>query len=265
MSEIGSGSGSSYPGTLDANSSPEVNAPNPGKTKARKEVVEDLSACIIAIETTLGVNPQGSKSTVVARIDQEHNADGSHKDSYVITVSGSPQTVTGHKVFASGIDVGIWGIIGSDTNHRAGRTAVGASGAMWFMDDVRVSGSIHIARNPVADLEVAPKQYVDTSHIDYGTQTSETINATTDSSAAVAYTTNSDTKGIIIHVAGATNGNCSMIAVWRNSAGRDSYFTTGKGTLPTEPTPTAPNRIAIRFRNNHSSSQLVMATYTEVS
>lgn len=162
MSEIGSGSGSSYPGTLDTNATIEVDAPNAGKTKAKAAIVNDLAACILSIETELGVDPAGSKATVVARLDQEHNADGSHKDSYVVTVSGSPQTVTGHKVFASGIDVGIWGIIGSDTNHRAGRTAVGTSGAMWFQDDVRTSGSIHIARNPVLDLEVAPKQYVDT-------------------------------------------------------------------------------------------------------
>jgi len=147
LSEIGAGSGSSYPGGLDANASVEVNAPNPGKTKARKEVVEDLSACIINIETTLGVDPQGSKATVVARLDQEHNADGSHKDTLVVTVSGHNQSISGRKIFASGISLGVDGLFGTATGHIAGKTVVGASGAMWIQDDVRISGSLFINGN----------------------------------------------------------------------------------------------------------------------
>ena len=147
MSEIGAGSGSSYPGGLDANASVEVNAPNPGKTKARKEVVEDLSACIINIETTLGVDPQGSKATVVARLDQEHNADGSHKDTLVVTVSGHNQSISGRKIFASGISLGVDGLYGTATGHTTGKTVVGASGAMWFQDDVRISGSLFVNGN----------------------------------------------------------------------------------------------------------------------
>ena len=161
MSEIGSGSGSSYPGTLDANVTIEVDAPNAGKTKAKAAIVNDLAADIIAIETTLGVNPQGSKTTVVARIDQEHNADGSHKDSLVVTVSGHNQNITGRKVFAAGISLDVDGLFGTATGHTVGKTVVGASGAMWFQDDVRTSGSIHLARNPVVGLEAASKQYVD--------------------------------------------------------------------------------------------------------
>ena len=92
MSEIGSGSGSSYPGTLDTNSNVEVDAPNAGKTKAKAAIVNDLAACILAIEAELGTDPAGSKATVVARLDQEHNADGSHNDSYIVTVSGNNQT-----------------------------------------------------------------------------------------------------------------------------------------------------------------------------
>lgn len=161
MSEIGSGSGSSYPGALDTNATVETNAPNPGKTKAKAEIVNDLAACILAIETELGVDPAGSKATVVARLDQEHNADGSHKDTLIVTVSGHNQNITGRKVFASGISLGVDGLYGTSTGHGAGKTTVGASGAMWFQDDVRTSGSIHLARNPVAGLEAAPKQYVD--------------------------------------------------------------------------------------------------------
>lgn len=134
MSEIGSGSGSSYPGILDTNATIEVDAPNAGKTKAKAAIVNDLAACILAIETELGVDPAGSKATVVARLDQEHNADGSHKDSYVVTVSGSPQTVTGHKVFASGIDVGIWGIKGSATVAESGYVRPSGDGSLIFGD-----------------------------------------------------------------------------------------------------------------------------------
>jgi len=147
LSEIGAGSGSSYPGGLDANASVEVNAPNPGKTKARKEVVEDLSACIINIETTLGVDPQGSKATVVARLDTEHNADGSHKDTLIVTVSGHNQSISGRKIFASGISLGVDGLFGTATGHTAGKTVVGASGAMWIQDDVRISGSLYLQGN----------------------------------------------------------------------------------------------------------------------
>lgn len=161
MGEIGSGSGSSYSGTLDTNVTIEVDAPNAGKTKAKAAIVNDLAADIIAVETTLGVNPQGSKATVVARLDQEHNADGSHKDTMIVTVSGHNQNITGRKVFASGISLGVDGLYGTATNHVTGMTVVGASGAMWFQDDVRTSGSFHLARNPVANLEAAPKQYVD--------------------------------------------------------------------------------------------------------
>src|SRR3989304_1784006 len=161
MGEIGSDSGSLYPGGLDTNASPEIDAPNPGKTKARKAVVEDLSACIIAIETTLGVDPQGTKATVVARLNAEHNADGSHKDTLIVTVSGHNQSISGRKIFASGISLGVDGLFGTATGHTIGKTVVGASGAMWFQDDIRTSGSIHLIRNPVTALEAAPKKYVD--------------------------------------------------------------------------------------------------------
>ena len=265
MSEIGTGSGSSYPGSLDTNAAIEVNSPNPGKTKAKAEIINDLSQAILNIETELGVDPAGTKATVVARLDQEHNADGSHKDTLIVTVSGHNQSISGRKIFASGISLGVDGLFGTATGHTTGKTVVGASGAMWFQDDVRTSGSIHLARNPVASLEAAPKQYVDTSHINIGTLTIETINATTDSSGAIEYTTSSSTIAIVLGVTGSINSNCSMIAVWCNSGGRYSYLSTGKGTMPTEPTPSAPNKIAIRFRNNHSATQAVRALYTELS
>ena len=58
MGEIGSGNGSSYPTTLDTDTTQEVNTPNSGKTKARAEVPNDLGAAVVAIETELGTDPQ---------------------------------------------------------------------------------------------------------------------------------------------------------------------------------------------------------------
>lgn len=78
MAEIGDGLGTSYPGALDTNSTPEVNSPNVGKTKARKEVVQDLAFAVVAVEATLGTNPQGGAASVGARIAKGHNPDGTH-------------------------------------------------------------------------------------------------------------------------------------------------------------------------------------------
>lgn len=165
MGEIGSDQGSSYPGALDTNASHEIDAPNPGKTKARKAVVEDLAACIIAIETELGIDPAGSKATVVARLDQEHNADGSHKDTLIVTVSGNNQTVSGRKVFTSGISLAVEGLYGTATGYTPGRSTVGASGAMWIVDDIKTSGSFYATRNPVNNFELVVKQYVDSNFL----------------------------------------------------------------------------------------------------
>lgn len=69
MGELGSGTGSSYPTTLDTNATVEVNSPNPGKTKARAEVPNDHASALIKIETELGTLPKGSKADVKTRLD----------------------------------------------------------------------------------------------------------------------------------------------------------------------------------------------------
>lgn len=78
MGDIGSGSGSSYPSGLDTQTVVEVNSPDVGKTKARAEVPNDITSCILAIEQTLGVNPQGLGSDVKTFLQTEHNTDGTH-------------------------------------------------------------------------------------------------------------------------------------------------------------------------------------------
>lgn len=147
MSEIGSGSGSSYPGAIDTNVTVEVDAPNAGKTKAKAAVVNDLAAAILAIQNELGVDPAGTKATVVARLDVEHNSDGIHKDTLVCVLSGT-QTYTAQKTYQkeiigqSGAQFGIWGVTGSGTQHVQNRAVISQSGAMWIWGDVRASGAM---------------------------------------------------------------------------------------------------------------------------
>lgn len=78
MSELGSGSGSSYPSALDTNSVLEVNSPSGSKTKVRAEVPNDLGAAIIAVQTELGTDPAGTLTNVKTYLQTEHNTDGTH-------------------------------------------------------------------------------------------------------------------------------------------------------------------------------------------
>lgn len=100
MSELGSGGGSSYPGALDTNSTPEVDSPNAGKTKVRADVPNDLAAAIIATQTELGTDPAGTKTDVKTFLQTEHNADGTHNVSNVVTIGGT-QTITGAKTLSA--------------------------------------------------------------------------------------------------------------------------------------------------------------------
>lgn len=67
--ELGSGSGTGYPGAIDTDTSVEVDYPDPLATTARAAVPNDTNAAVIAIETELGINPSGAYDTVKARLD----------------------------------------------------------------------------------------------------------------------------------------------------------------------------------------------------
>lgn len=71
MGEIGSGSGTSFPGALDTNAVPEV-----ASDYVRLAWGTDVEACIAAIEAELGVDPAGPSATVVARLNMLSNATG---------------------------------------------------------------------------------------------------------------------------------------------------------------------------------------------
>ncbi len=69
---------------------------------ARKDVPNDLAACIIAIEGALGVDPQGSRADVKTYLQTEHTAAGIHDSALVGTISGD-QTFTGDKTFTGDV------------------------------------------------------------------------------------------------------------------------------------------------------------------
>lgn len=79
MSEIGSGGGTSYPTAIDTDTNLEVDSPNAGKTLIRAATPNDLAAGMVSVQTTLGTNPQGSKSDVKTFLQVDHNTDGTEK------------------------------------------------------------------------------------------------------------------------------------------------------------------------------------------
>ena len=78
MAELGAGSGSSYPTSLDTNSVVEVDSPATGKTKVRADVPNDLAASIIAVQTELGTDPAGTKADVKTFLQIDHQTSGKH-------------------------------------------------------------------------------------------------------------------------------------------------------------------------------------------
>lgn len=91
MSEIGSGSGTSYPTAIDTDNTLEYNVSSASKTRARAEVVNDLADAIVAIETELGTSPSGTAATVKDFLIVQHNTDGSHKAITTNTLTATGQ------------------------------------------------------------------------------------------------------------------------------------------------------------------------------
>ena len=91
MAELGAGNGSSYPTSLDTNSTLEVDSPATGKTKVRAAVPNDLAAAVIAVQTELGIDPAGTKTDVKTFLQIDHQTDGRHF--HLITKSSGYTTV----------------------------------------------------------------------------------------------------------------------------------------------------------------------------
>ena len=118
MSELGSGSTprSSYPGSIDTNTTNEVDSPSSNKTLITAAKIEDGYAAIINLQTELGTDPAGTKSDVKTFLQTEHNADGTHTSTGTgsFVRANSPTltgTVTIDKLSASGgVDAGASGV-----------------------------------------------------------------------------------------------------------------------------------------------------------
>ena len=72
MAQLGSGNGSGYPSAIDSRQTFRNSAaPAPDSdTRLDAEVVNDSLAAHIAVQTTLGANPQGTFGSVAARLNQ---------------------------------------------------------------------------------------------------------------------------------------------------------------------------------------------------
>ncbi len=98
MAELGAGGGSGYPGAIDTDTTQESTS-----TTARADVPNDLAAAIIAVQAELGINPAGSVATVVAFLQTEHSADGTHSAINASSLAVSGTTVlTGNTVVGTG-------------------------------------------------------------------------------------------------------------------------------------------------------------------
>ena len=77
MSKLGQGLGTVYPNQIDT-AITEVDTPAANRTRMRVAVPNDQNTALTVIENELGVNPQGSASSVAAFIGLEHTALGTH-------------------------------------------------------------------------------------------------------------------------------------------------------------------------------------------
>lgn len=111
MAELGSGTGSGYPGAIDTDTTQEVNSPNAGRTKARAEVINDLNAAVVAVQTELGTDPAGALADVKTYLQTEHGTDGTHLATKVVKLTGNQTAIAGTKAWtgtqkwAKGADV----------------------------------------------------------------------------------------------------------------------------------------------------------------
>jgi len=128
--ELGSGSGSDYPGTKDADSTLETTS-----TSARSDVPNDLAAAIVAIQGELGTDPAGSLTDVKSYLQTEHAADGTHGTVSALTIKGaSPIILEGATDDANEVTIAIFDE-GADTTIGIPDMAENASFMMSTLDN----------------------------------------------------------------------------------------------------------------------------------
>ena len=80
MNEIGTGSGSGYPSSLDTNNVLEYDKESAEKTLVRADVVNDIADALVNIQTELGTDPAGSLTDVKTFLQAEHSTAGEHTE-----------------------------------------------------------------------------------------------------------------------------------------------------------------------------------------
>ena len=64
MAELGTGGGTGYPSAIDTNNILEYDKESAEKTLVRADIVNDIAAAVVAIETALGTNPYGGANSI---------------------------------------------------------------------------------------------------------------------------------------------------------------------------------------------------------
>lgn len=75
--KLGQGLGTSYPNQIDT-AITEIDTPAAGRTKMRAAVPNDENAALVSIENELGVQPEGSATSVASFVGLDHTAAGAH-------------------------------------------------------------------------------------------------------------------------------------------------------------------------------------------
>jgi len=68
MGELGDGSGTSFPSTLDSNTKIEYDVESAEKTLVRAAIPNDIAAALVAVETELGTDVAGSATDLKTRL-----------------------------------------------------------------------------------------------------------------------------------------------------------------------------------------------------
>lgn len=159
MTELGSGSGSSYPSALDTNAVLEVNSPNGSKTKARAEVPNDHGAAIVAVQTELGTDPAGSLADVKTYLQTEHAADGTHGAITPTSVtssgaiSGTSLSTGDETLKFKVVDIGDWDMSSvTAVNIAHGLTLANIRGAQALIRNDDATTSILVVQGQIVTL-----------------------------------------------------------------------------------------------------------------
>ena len=198
MSQLGSGSGSGFPGEID-NYINEVDSPRKSKTLLRADIPNDLYDAIVKIETELGTDPAGSKTDVKTRLTDVETTHGQ----FIVAASDSK-----NKTYAD------YTCDGTD-------------------DDVEIQAAIDAALSSQnGKIILLPGTYSCSSTIDLAKQAGNDIKLTIEGKGAVLESTANPVIDIKTH--GTSEGHDNGIEIYgvyiRGDAGGNGYSGDNAGT-----------------------------------